>query len=194
MNCKNLKTTMKFVLFLCILIMTLGCVQNSPKSDYKPGPDKKLADKIMYQVAVQLQREKNLRLYRYGSEKTDQVGTLALHFIYDRKSEIEEERALVLFAANLLLKAINNDEQIRPYLKNYPLLPENILIIIVFNKPYDSDLDPDRIHVVILSEGTLRYEINIPHSTLFETLHTETFQQATEQLKGTEKRKAMVNL
>jgi hypothetical protein len=43
-------------------------------------------------------------------------------------------------------------------------------------------------------EGILRYKVDTPRCKFFEIIHSETFEQATEQLNAAEKHKAIVNL
>src|ERR1700722_17525785 len=117
---------MKPILFVFFLIFITGCVENTPENNY--SPKSRLINEISIKAAMQLKREKNLRPCGFGSEAMHQIHMLALSFDYYNQITVEEARDLIITSGNLFLKKINEDERIRPFLNNYPFLPENIEI------------------------------------------------------------------
>ena len=171
---------MKPILFVFFLIFITGCVENTPENNY--SPKSRLINEISIKAAMQLKREKNLRPCGFGSEAMHQIHMLALSFDYYNQINIEEARDLIITAGNLFLKKINENEQIRPYLNKHPFLPKNIEIRIFLYKKNSSNLEIDDLKIISLTEGIIRYKVGAPKGKFFETILTETFDEATAKL------------
>ncbi len=173
---------MKVILFLLLMIYTSCC--NSPnEADTSHMPSKQsLANEVRNQTFAQLKMEKELYPCGVGSGMMNQIKMLALAFNYYKDADIEHARELLMAGATLFLNKINSNEQIRPYLDNYPFRPENIQIIIYLQTPIGSPPDFGKLIVVSMSDGILRYSIENSKTGPLITIHEETYEEASEKL------------
>ncbi|HEY2810972.1 MAG TPA: hypothetical protein VGJ00_06250 [Rhabdochlamydiaceae bacterium] len=177
----------------CVIIFLFGCDKNN--SRFSSGTDKKekLADEISFRIAEQLYTEKGLQPCGFGGGTMDKVRELVLCFFCYKRIDIDEARELLMSAGNMFLDAINEDERIRPYLINYPFLPKNIGIEIYFKELNGSNIkEPGKLHVAWLMNGLLTYDDENLETKRLQTIHKETFEEAIEILKESEKHKAVV--
>jgi hypothetical protein len=118
----------------------------------------------------------------------DNVRKLVLCIFCYKRIDIEEARELLMSAGNMFLDAINKDERIRPYLINYPFLPKNIGIEIYFKELNGSNIEePGKLHVAWLMNGFLTYDDENLETKRLQTIREETFEEAAEILKESEK-------
>ena len=169
---------MKKILLLLIVVLISGCDIKEFESPYKPNEERALINQVRGRVAMQLKKEKNLYPCGFGGGAVDKISMLALSFNYYNEIDIEKARDLLVTAGSLFIKEVNDNEQIRPYLKNYPFEPTNIEIRIFLRKPNGAFCDPDTLHVVSMINGKLDYEIDNSITHLFETIYSETFEEA----------------
>jgi hypothetical protein len=142
-----------------------------------------VSNELKYKAAIQIKKEKNLQPCGSGGGGVEKIRMLYLAFDYYKQIDVEEARELLIDAGNLFLKLINEDEQIRPYLQNYPFLPKNIEMAIFFKNPDGSEVDSGKLSILVLSKNEkLRYEINDPETNHLITIHSETYQEASEKL------------
>jgi hypothetical protein len=171
-----------FVFFLIAAIFLCGCVENKLDIDCKKNIKSRLVNEIGNRVFIRLKEDKNLHLCECGGRMMDQITLLHLGFDYFKQINIEEARELLVKASVLFLKIINEDEQIRPFLKNFPFLSTNIEIRIFLHTSYNSQLDSKQLCVITLLNGYLHYKIHNPETSLLTTIYTETFEEAIEKL------------
>lgn len=90
----------------------------------------------------------------------------------------EEARKLIISCLNDYLGAVNNDESIRPYLKNYPFTSKNISLKI-FNYYLDrSDVYHPYIGTVTAREGKISYYTDEPNNLKYYSEKYETYDEA----------------
>jgi hypothetical protein len=83
-------------------------------------------------------------------------------------------------AGSLFLRNINGNERICPYLKNDPFKPENIQIRIFLQKPDGSESELDKLTVIVMLDGKLKYRVDNPETGRFKTIYEETYAAATK--------------
>ena len=145
----------------------------------------RIADAITAKTAKKMASERNLQLIGIGGGMMDNVRMMAMSFNYDHELTIEEGRELVVYCVEKYLSAINSNEQIRPYLKNYPFRSENIEIRIFLYKPGHQDVPIGALSVVGAYTGTLAYKTREEESISLKRVHEETYQEALEILAQT---------
>ena len=106
---------------------------------------------------------------------------LALSFDYRQPTTIENGRKLLIAAVQEFVQSVNAEEQIRPYLQNYPFEAKNVQISIFLQNPDGSKLSSG-LHVISAYEGILNYNIDDPEGPLFKTLLEETYEEALQKL------------
>lgn len=148
-----------FVLLLIFLgIPVIGFNMGSNMNDQLSEEDR-----IFYGF---IKREGTILGKKYGMRQSsigggggeDRIWLMSLSF--DRNSQPlteEESRRLIVDVVNDYLKAVNKDEILRPYLREYPFTPKNIELTI-----YNSDEDGNRINypfidIVDNREGKIGY-------------------------------------
>jgi hypothetical protein len=165
---------MRLFIFISFLLITSSCEKKTLDINHQNLADWNLADKI-YNKEIEkkvfplLKNEKGLYVCEsgWGLRGRDKIHVLHCGFFYYNETNLEDARALLLTAGNLYLKAINESERIRPYLSIYPLNPENIGIEIFLYNPDGSDPQPEKLQIITLKEGILKYKIGIKDSTGF---------------------------
>ena len=145
-----------------------------------------LADKIYdneigKKVFIQLKKEKKLHVCEsgWGLCGTHKIQVMHCGFDYYNEIDVAEARELLMTAGNLYLREINDNEKIRPYLANYPFKPENIQIAIFLKNPNGSKTAPEKLRVISITDGLLRYDIGMDSLT---TICEETYDEAAAKL------------
>ena len=165
--------------FLCLiaLLLLIASCRKFPHT-YQISNDEKIADEIMKNVALDLKTKLNLYPCGTGGRMMDEIKMLALAFDYYHPITIEQGRDLLVTSIDTFMKAVNDDERIRPYLANYPFEPKNIQIRIFLRNPDGSNPGPGKFAIIKSINGTLEYEIEDPPNPLFTTIHKESYQEA----------------
>jgi hypothetical protein len=174
------------VILLFLLIFITGC--DPPRSVDNPhkSSERTLINEVTNQTFIQLKMEKGL--YPFGTGEgggVNQIRMLALSFRYYKEIEIEEARKLLMAAGTLFLKNINSNEQIRPYLKNDPFRPGNIDIAIFVQKPNGSEPDLDKLTLIEMTDGMLKYSIRSSETGRLTKVCKETYAEAEIKLGKT---------
>ncbi len=171
---------MKWIILLITVLFMTACQEGS----YKPSAKQKLSDKILNNVAAQLQKKiKGLHPCGTGGQMMDQIKMLALSFDYFGPMDIEKGREILLIVVNEFIETINADENIRPYLNNFPFEPKNIQIRIFLRKKDGSDPDLGELSIITSMNGFLEYEIDDPETTLFTSIYKETYEESVHKVK-----------
>lgn len=90
-------------------------------------------DKIFHSVAKQIKKELNYSWYWCQQEQTDGIlKEVYMDFNVHDRATIEEARALDVLITDKLVRAINENENIRPYLQEYPFPSHRVGIDISF--------------------------------------------------------------
>jgi hypothetical protein len=175
---------MNFFLFLVAIIFTSGCMQHDSEINYTRHKSR-LIDEIGNKVFKELKKEKELYPLECGGRMMNQITLLHLGFKYYKSIEIEQAREILISAGNLLLKTINENEQIRPYLNIHPFTYNNIGIEIFINNSDNLQFDSKNLSVISLNQGLLQYDIHPLETKKLTTIYSETYEEAIEKLKST---------
>ncbi len=171
-------------IFLFLMLLIASC-HNSKKEDPLEPSKQSLAIEVRNQTILQL-REKGLCAFGYGSRMMYQIARLSLDFNYYKEIDINEARELLMTSGRVFLKNVNSNELIPPFLQNYPFEPENIEVAIYVRKPNGRQPDTDKLAIVTLIDGILKYKI-MPDEYSLETIYQETFEEAQSKLQVSHK-------
>jgi hypothetical protein len=172
---------MKTIILLFTILFLSSCDPSRNKYEFQKPDKHSLANTVMAQTAYQLRRDKNLIPFGTGRRIWDQIQMLSLTFIYYKEMEIEEARALLMDAIQVMTHIINSNEEIRPYLCDYPFGPNNLDIAIFVRKPND-EYNFGKLSICSMKEG--KFEYTIRHSRYdFTTVLSETYEEAEQKLK-----------
>jgi hypothetical protein len=173
---------MKLILFLIVIFLAVGCQQNI---GYELSKDEKLANEITSRVAAKLKKEMGLRPCGTNGQMMNKIKVLGLSFNYYKPISIEEGRELLITAVDEFVKAVNEDERIRPYLNNYPFESKNIDIEIFLHNPNGSDVTAGNLRVISSVGGILEYDIRDPKTNRLTTIYKETYEEAVSKMDTT---------
>ena len=178
---------LKICIPLILLFVGIAAIklENEP-DEYQGLPDD---DKLLYQF---INRQGKILGKKYHMEQSgnglggmDKVWLMTIAFDrYGTPINEQEARSLVVHCVEDLLEAINNDEQLRPYLRDYPFTAKNLrLSIINFDKNQDVHYFPN-ISVVSNSEGKVGFFTDDPSDKYkYHTKKYETYDEAVAILK-----------
>lgn len=160
------------VCFLFILL--ISC------SSYKSSNYEKMADKITMKTAQKLEKERNLVLIGIGGGMMRNIRMMAMSFVYKHEISVGEGRSLLIAALEEYINAVNSNEEIRPYLVNYPFDPKNIEIRIFIHNPDNSPVAEGKISVISAIKGILEYDADEGNG--YKNIHRETYEEAIEKI------------
>lgn len=166
---------------IIILTLILGSC-DSMLSSYKEPKYIKMADKINYKTIKNLKNIKELDLIGYGGSMMHNVEIVSLHFYYYHPASINEARNLILEITNNLISAFNSNEEIRPYLANYPFDEKNVEVSIIFMKKNNELQNPPSISSVSIDNGILTYWNDDPKKNIFVTIFDEPYEEAQKKV------------
>lgn len=168
---------MKFWIIILIIVIT-AC----NRSNYTLPEKEKLADKILHRVALQMKQEAELRTCGTMGQMLNEIQKLGLSFCYFNPVDIAKGRKLLIRAAEALMKEMNEDERIRPYLSRHPVRPWNIEIIIFLQNSDNSEFPPGSLIIISITDGILKYKIDHPNKMELITVYKETYQEALDRI------------
>ena len=147
-----------------------GLLQNEPPPERSnrevvPCPYSKLANQIKAQFARAVQKEYGFRACSVGGSMPYDVENIIMGFVSYKRTEKDEARALFIELSSLLSSMINDHEEIRPYLREYPFPPTRAWVTISFEdkKTKDRYRDGSIGSVSIGRDGDVFYYSNDPN-------------------------------
>lgn len=166
------------LIFTCGVMFSFlfGCC-----SSWHSLPDyEKIADDITEKTAQKLKEQKNLYLVGTGGGMMNDIQMMAMSFHFYQEVDLEEARELVVYAANEYLLDINNNEEIRSYLHEYPFTAKNVEIHIWVYEPDRSRLSPEKIYYISAINGVLNYYIRGLEEYSRVAICKETYEEALQ--------------
>ena len=122
-----------------------------------------MAYKLRSEAAHNISRERNLELIGTGGGMIDTVNCLSLSFQLHHEVEQEEAREVVVYATEELLRVVNSDEKIRPYLCHYPFTASDVEIWLWIKRPDKSDVSEGEIRFILSSDNKVIYKTKNSH-------------------------------
>lgn len=172
----------KFRFIIIIFIFLVSSKFTSQKSyNYEPKYIH-LADQIVIKTALQLKKEKNLDLVGMGGSMMDSVERITMSFYSNNYIDLQKARNLIVSTAQILLKNINSDNDIRSYLSNYPFTSNNIRIFI------NTQIKNSLIKGITLSRDIIYYYIvDLDSEIQLKEIHNETYEEALKRIENENK-------
>jgi len=168
---------------LCILaLQPIGCTpMKYDCQNFEIPKEDLIVDAILEKSAIFL--EKKYKMHPMGTNvamPSGIVNLLGLHFQTQRTLTKEEARKILVDSAQYLLNSINNNQEIRPYLKVYPFTLDNVDITIFINNSAGYPVEDSGIGIASIRDGKLEYNIlstvdNIP---VFKNTSIESYEDA----------------
>lgn len=144
------------MVFIAIFLSNciFGC--NSKPKHISP-PYVEMASKIRGTTAQKLAKRHNMNIFGIGGGMADCVNFLGLDFLIQGPLSKEQLRRILIDSVQELLKAVNGNEEIRPYLKNYPFTEREISVTLFIKDPNGKKIYDPEIGVASAGQGTIYY-------------------------------------
>jgi hypothetical protein len=173
---------------LCSLIRIFVCIFpffifGSQRED--DSPHIKIAGKLMKKVSTKLEKKYKFKLVGVKQAMLRCVNLMGFRFQIFRAVEKKEARAMVVDCLQEFLKEVNENKEIRPYLKNYPFDIKDLEVIIFIGTPDYGTFYHPNLAVVSAYMGKIRYSTKDPFDKYnYKSEEVETFEEAVKILKG----------
>lgn len=163
--------------FLAILSSFIGSNFLKPPPKYEI-----ISNGIVAESSRKISKEYGLQYIGNGASMMEDVKMLSLSFTSNKCEGIDPARKLAIDSVNLFLKDINSNQEIRPYLHNYPFTSKNIELTIYFRDKNCEQIGNRSISYVTASDGQINYRVK--KNNRYADYHTETFEEAENILKA----------
>lgn len=140
--------------------------------------EKSLIDKFI----IKVENLHGVKLVGIGGGEDDGIWLYTFYFDYFKPIDKRTARLLILDISNVFLSLVNENEEIRPYLKNYPFDTKNIYIAVISyaSNKREYTYEP-YIGVVSIGERGIAYKTNDPDNLYqYKSDTEETYEQALE--------------
>jgi hypothetical protein len=168
----SLIITLPIVIFLLYSFL-IGFTNDLPKSE-------KISIAVTLKTGRILAETRNLKFNGWGGSGMNGIKMKAISLTSaEGPFFIEQARELVVYCAEVFLKEINNSEEIRPYLCNYPFTAKNIEVDVFCHDKDDQIVSPPFITCVSVNQGAIEYYIKNPK---LQVIYKESYEKALKML------------
>lgn len=171
-----------------ILLLIIICIFPSfvfSGSSRKTLPYEKIFLEVREKAAIHLAKKYKMRLCGVSEGVMYNINLMGLSFEINRKISKNDTRVLLVNCANDFLKIINENEEIRPYLKIYPFDTKHIEVVI-FAGPLNTGTvyHPDLV-VGSVRNGEIKYCTNdSEHKYKYKVCEYEPFEDSVKIVNG----------
>ncbi len=145
----------------------------------------KLSDRILHPYMKQLRREKSLYLGGCGGSMMADVKMVGAYLVGFHELSVDAARELFVEINEELIARYNNNEQIRPFLHNYPFSIDNIEIHLAFEDEYRKIQSHGYVAGVFIGKNQEVYYEGYDHEKhSFYDLHSESYADAVAIVKA----------
>ena len=152
---------------------------------HKETNQERITDQIFENLALDWYKKDTLYTKSIGCDLADKIESIGARFIFFHPVSLEVARRLKLLVVKKLLTAINQNEELRPYLKEYPFTANRLKIYIEFKtKERHSYCDGSMNHVVLENNQLSYFRYTDPNTfDPTELIAKETYQEALERYR-----------
>ena len=166
----------------CILILTCAFFFSPFILSFLPSKKQSLANLVRAKASEKIESTKNLHLIGTGGQMLYNIEMLNLGFECFYEVDIPAARELLVYSVTTLINEVNANQDIRPYLKNYPFTANNIEIDIWIRTPENSKVALGKLRYLQSKQGLLEYNIQTTDNFNTEPILTETYEEAVNKL------------
>jgi len=164
-------------MLLTLSIYILSCINL-----YAAHPEEpiycKYADKITEKYCTDMAKTQKLYCYGEGGGFIKNVNKIDLSFNTIQTLNIAQARTLIIKCSEELLKRINADNDIKPYLSHYPFTEQGLALGISFDDENQDSVASKFVAMVFAVNGSVYYSTYNHHKKKFQDIHEETYQEA----------------
>lgn len=145
----------------------------------KPRDYEDIANEISAKVAKKLSKRHQMNLIGEGGGMMGSIYMIALSFQIDHPLDRNEARERIIDSVEELLTAINSNEEIRPFLKNYPFTTKNVKVAIFSVYPDGRKVYDPLITVVSVDQSEyITFRTKEPNKTPYKNQYREPYSEA----------------
>lgn len=144
----------KLLVLFCAIIPYMCTAMNN---HYMPPPYIAIADEITNDVAKTLCQKYSMRVVGIKGGMAGAVNVVGLHFQIQGPLTQERLREILIDSEEKFLTAINTNEEIRPYLKQFPFTTNELEIVIFVVDSQGREIFHPSINVVSVYSGKVVY-------------------------------------
>lgn len=169
------------ILFILIAPLLLSFSFFKPKQrDYEV-----MANEISVKVAKAIINKHHMDWIGEGGGMMGSVYMISLSFQIHHPMDRDEARIRIVDCVEELLKAVNENEEIRPFLKNYPFTTANVHVSIYTNYADGREVFDPYIRVVsVYQSDNIYFSTKEPNKTPYKNRYRESYQEALAKVKG----------
>ncbi len=168
---------------VCALIAILSMSFSFFKS--KPRDYADIAREIRSNVGKKLSKKHRMNLIGVGGGMMGSVYMIGLSFQVRHPLERNEVRYLIVDCAEELINAVNANEEIRPYLRDYPFTTKNVQIFIFSSTSKGGDVYDPYIGASWIAESDkISYCTSEPSKITYKNKYYETYAEARAKILG----------
>jgi len=156
--------------------------------EQRPRPKRlayaKPVDEVIGKFAKQAKKEFDVNVYGAGGSMPFDVETIDLRFAVVKRGSIEEGRRLMVLLKERLADIVNQDEQLIPYLREYPFSPLRSDIFISFSQKNGKDYNDGSISFIVVGRGNkVFYNAYNQETRKTEIVFEEPYEEAVKIVK-----------
>ncbi len=145
----------------------------------KEREDIKLVDELVANFENEIEKEFKIRAMGSGGSMPFDVESISVDFASMDSMNVEEARRLMVTLKERLAERINQNEKLRPYLRDYPLSTTWARIrLVFFSRNGDEYMDGGMCHVLDSPPGKISYIAKNPETKIRETVFEEPYEEA----------------
>ncbi|CDR34241.1 hypothetical protein [Criblamydia sequanensis] len=185
MKCPHPSKTKKFMFKTIASLLVFLQFFLPPKARSQENDYLHITGNIRKDFEAKILHTYGLKCIGSGGSLMYNVKKLSMEFQHKGILNKNELRKLLIELTDLFLEEINNNEEIRPYLENYPFTPKNIDITIYIRDSQNQRVFYPNLCVASSLYGKLLFHTNDEANPIapFYTTEEETYEEALEKLK-----------
>lgn len=148
---------------------------------HQNGPIEEALDQVLGDVAKDMKNEQGFECWSIGGKITNYLEGIGAKFVVLRPATQEEARKLELFTIERLINAINLNEELRPYLIEYPFPTNRLKIRICFRKKNYYNYHDGSMDSVALEDNEITYFQKPPPDVKIWSVETPIFAKESYQ-------------
>lgn len=164
----------KTFLFLFFLLIggTLKANENSSETYVTYAND------VIRSFAKVMKTEFGLQCCGSGGKMPHDIEEFKVGFEINRRATIEEARMFEVQATERFLKIINENEKIRPFLREFPFKANRVAVSISFNKKDNNPYTDGSVSYMSLIKGKIYYSAQEPKNEKLYDIFEEPYEEA----------------
>ncbi len=169
-----------FIFFLFFLCPFFFYPKNSFGKSYQKSEHCKIIDRITYKYLKEYILPQGLDCICKGGSMMGDIQAVALGFVSYKALNVNEARKLYVNIVEEYLHRVNCNEEVRPYLHNYPFTINNLKFTIRFSHPNGKRIADGHVAYMsfIASRNLIFYRGYDSNTDNFYLLHKESYEEA----------------